>query len=369
MGLLSEEVNVRLVGSTVKYYENLGYSIPLKDNGKYDFNSNIIVKVEDLKPYSDINVKVKCDNCGKKYEIKYSDYSKHNHNGLIYCKSCACHVLCSGENSPFYKKELTDEERMKSKNRFGDENHTTWSKKVLARDKYTCQKCGKSNDRLMAAHHIDSYDWCKEKRTDLTNGITLCENCHKNFHSLYGYGQNTRAQFEEWFDRPFDDILKEFDGEIPTMRPIICLETKERITNLLDYCKEHNYSKTHIWGCCNNKSKAYDKHYMYYNDYIKLNEDEVENIIKDYFSIYKGRRKIVKLDLDNNILAVYNSISDAKILNKIKYRDGLYYCCMHEYSKSHGYKWEWFSYYCDNINTTSKPSEILNKYLTEIERN
>ncbi len=29
------------------------------------------------------------------------------------------------------------------------------------------------------------------------NGITLCEKCHDNFHLHYGYGDNTKEQFEE----------------------------------------------------------------------------------------------------------------------------------------------------------------------------
>ncbi len=40
----------------------------------------------------------------------------------------------------------------------------------------------------------------KELRTTLTNGITLCETCHKNFHHQYGYGNNTKKQFEKWLE-------------------------------------------------------------------------------------------------------------------------------------------------------------------------
>ena len=56
-----------------------------------------------------------------------------------------------------------------------------WRKYVLERDNYTCQECGEyftSN----CVHHIKSYIDYPKLRLDISNGITLCENCHKNKH-------------------------------------------------------------------------------------------------------------------------------------------------------------------------------------------
>ena len=68
---------------------------------------------------------------------------------------------------------------------------------VLKRDNYTCQCCGKIGGKLNV-HHLDGYNWCEEKRTDINNGITLCEKCHNDFHDIYGRGNNTKEQYEEW---------------------------------------------------------------------------------------------------------------------------------------------------------------------------
>jgi hypothetical protein len=70
---------------------------------------------------------------------------------------------------------------------------------ILNRDNYTCQCCHKRGGNINA-HHLDGYDWCKEKRTDVNNAVTLCQDCHSDFHHQYGYGGNTKEQFEEWIN-------------------------------------------------------------------------------------------------------------------------------------------------------------------------
>ena len=52
-----------------------------------------------------------------------------------------------------------------------------WRESVFARDNWTCQKCGKRGVKL-CAHHIKGFAKCKELRTSVENGITLCKECH-----------------------------------------------------------------------------------------------------------------------------------------------------------------------------------------------
>lgn len=72
-----------------------------------------------------------------------------------------------------------------------------FSQKVYKRDNYTCIKCKKRGGYLNA-HHLDGYHWCIKKRDDINNGVTLCRNCHNNFHRIYNNKNNTRQQFEEF---------------------------------------------------------------------------------------------------------------------------------------------------------------------------
>ncbi len=60
-----------------------------------------------------------------------------------------------------------------------------WRKLVFERDDYTCQRCGKRGGKLNA-HHIERFRNCVERRTDVSNGVTLCEDCHKLIHRIEG---------------------------------------------------------------------------------------------------------------------------------------------------------------------------------------
>lgn len=112
-------------------------------------------------------------------------------------KSCGCLQYPSGTDHPNYNPNLTEEDRLRKRYYLGGGSHKSWSKQVMERDNYTCQICNKHGGNLNA-HHLNGWDAFPEQRFDLDNGETLCEDCHKEFHSQYGYGDNTREQFNEY---------------------------------------------------------------------------------------------------------------------------------------------------------------------------
>lgn len=101
----------------------------------------------------------------------------------------------AGENNHQWKHDKTNEERLKGR-KFRE--YTLWRRRVFVRDDYTCKSCGQYGGGL-AAHHLDGWHWCKEKRLSVDNGITLCNTCHEDFHMEYGKRNNTKEQFESWF--------------------------------------------------------------------------------------------------------------------------------------------------------------------------
>jgi hypothetical protein len=114
-----------------------------------------------------------------------------------FCSQECFHMYNSKENHWRYNHNLTDEEREMGRL---IEGYNDFVKDVFKRDKYKCQHCG--SNKKINAHHLNSYNWDKEHRVDVNNGVTLCEDCHKLFHKTYGYGDNTEEQFKLFNNMP-----------------------------------------------------------------------------------------------------------------------------------------------------------------------
>lgn len=59
-------------------------------------------------------------------------------------------------------------------------NYRNWRKKVFDRDEYRCKKCGTRKN--LQAHHIKTWMQNKALRYEVSNGITLCRDCHLAAH-------------------------------------------------------------------------------------------------------------------------------------------------------------------------------------------
>lgn len=118
--------------------------------------------------------------CGNTAEIALSKFMAGQR-----CQKCKLRKISEahrGEKHHGYKHDRTDEERIKQRKYPA---YLEWRRNVYERDKYTCINCCEDK-RNINAHHIYSYAKYPELRTDLRNGITLCEDCHKQFHRAFG---------------------------------------------------------------------------------------------------------------------------------------------------------------------------------------
>jgi len=76
-----KEVNIKIVGRTKLYYQNLGYLCSADDN--------IFVKIEDLPKNSHVKITAICDCCGKEKIMKFGSYNKSYKKYNFYsCNSC-----------------------------------------------------------------------------------------------------------------------------------------------------------------------------------------------------------------------------------------------------------------------------------------
>jgi hypothetical protein len=94
---------------------------------------------------------------------------------------------------------LTPEERVINRNReMTVLGLHLWRADVFKRDMYECQVCHDKSHKRIVAHHKEAWGINKDLRLIVDNGITLCSKCHKEFHSRYGWGKNTKAQWDEF---------------------------------------------------------------------------------------------------------------------------------------------------------------------------
>lgn len=372
MGLITKEVEIGLSPTNIKYYRSLGYEINKLQ--KYNWGS-IVVKTQDLQSCSLARVIVKCDLCGKEYSTSYLNYNLRNIGGIWHCADCKSKAKC-GENNPNWIKDKTQEERQSARLIDG---YQDFIKTVLIRDDYTCQCCEKSVSGKMVAHHINGYNWFIEGRVDPNNGITLCENCHENFHSIYGKGNNTKEQFEEWLGKSME-IIK-YNGELPRTRKVYCFEDKVIYNSVIEVSITENIKTlSQIYNVCNRKelTKEYrnkdgtiiqytspcltvnGKHFIWYDEYLKMTDTEILN----YIHQNPHFKKIICLTTGE----IFESIKEAK--EKYKCSSHIGDCCVGRRETCgqlpDGTKLKWM-YYGDYIKNCDN-NDNCNKFNSVIER-
>lgn len=66
------------------------------------------------------------------------------------------------------------------KRNYDDPAYEDFRKRVLKRDKYKCRMPGCSYGKKLQVHHIKKWSTASSLRYEISNGITLCPNCHKS---------------------------------------------------------------------------------------------------------------------------------------------------------------------------------------------
>lgn len=67
-----------------------------------------------------------------------------------------------------------------------------WKRRVFLRDNFTCQDCGLHCPTICHAHHVVQRVDAPDRKFDVTNGVTLCPNCHALRHVEIGRASSGR---------------------------------------------------------------------------------------------------------------------------------------------------------------------------------
>ena len=125
-----------------------------------------------------------------------------SHLGNGNTKSCGCLYKetvtegMRGSKNPMWKDGISTEDNIFRNSKEMRE----WRFEIYKRDNCTCQKCNERGGKLQA-HHLLGFAQYPEARLIVDNGVTLCLNCHKEFHTLYGIKSFTPEDYNKYYGR------------------------------------------------------------------------------------------------------------------------------------------------------------------------
>lgn len=213
--LIDKEVEIRLNGKNLSYYESLGYTIPRYFNKRKNSyfvkdGTTIFINVKDLQKGSSLKVDIKCDRCNSIIQVIYYNYNRTVQNGIFICKHCLDCEKMNKDNNPSVKYPERIPRGEKQGNWKGgitpqytlirhSPKYINWRSSIFQRDNFTCLNCSNYGGKINI-HHITNfaqiYDQPDNILYDETNVVTLCKKCHKDFHHIYGVKNNTKTQLD-----------------------------------------------------------------------------------------------------------------------------------------------------------------------------
>ena len=181
-------ITLNMNGRSLSWFREKGYIVKQ--------NSTIEIKPFDLPRTSKTKVTAICEECGVERVVTFADYSP-------ICRKCSAPknskgLEYKGVNNPNYNHNMSEEERAEYKERSRVGENKDWTFKVKEKYSFTCHICGDNKGGNLNSHHLNNFATFKESRLDISNGVCLCEKCHKDFHKIYGYKNIVKEQYLDY---------------------------------------------------------------------------------------------------------------------------------------------------------------------------
>ena len=132
-----------------------------------------------------ILLEIRCKYCGKYFtptnvqvskRISVLNGTSNRGTSYLYCSN-HCKLACP----TFYQKKYPKGFKIATSREVQPELRQL----TLARDNYTCQKCGMTIDEVqLHCHHILPINESPVESADVSNCITLCKECHQHAHAI-----------------------------------------------------------------------------------------------------------------------------------------------------------------------------------------
>ena len=173
-----------------KNHANWKGGVTNKNIPLYDTYAHQISYCEEVRRNKqDPNVlEMKCAYCGKWYTPTRQNVDNRINaaNGILSGEHrLYCSKQCKKECPIYHKIKYQVGHPKSNKSQYSREVQPELRQMCFERDKFTCQKCGKTQDELetgLHCHHIEGIRWEPLESADLDKVITFCKNCHVEVH-------------------------------------------------------------------------------------------------------------------------------------------------------------------------------------------
>lgn len=219
-----------------------------------------------------------------------------------------------GENNSFYGRKHSIETRLylsninKGKNK-GSKNYN--AQKVICLNTKEVYDCVRDASSSLNIDESSIVKCCKGKQRYI---LSKTDDCPLVWRYYDDYKTLSEADVIGLIEQGTTDYLN-------TTTKVVCLNTGEEFESIAQATQQYKINHTsHITKCCQGKQLSAGKDpitghklvWVYFEEYIKLSEQDVNNILLNAKNKTHGRSKRIKC-INNNV--VYNSITDcSKIL-------------------------------------------------------